>query len=129
MPTFNILVVYVIIEAHHRATSAEASSLWILIDKICVTHPKLRTFSKRPDTVAIGRLIVLAWYQREEHLQKSHQQVERPWCVIKMEEELRLFVGGSSMELGNDLESFSPLDFDCIDWSAWERDGFVKVLR
>jgi hypothetical protein len=53
--------------------------------------------------VAIGILIVLAWYQRQEHLQKLHQQVEKPWCVSRMEEELNFFVHGpkvSDTDLG-----------------------------
>jgi len=124
--------VYVIIEARHRATAPEASSLWTLINKVCRVHPKLTAAPKRPDIVAIGRLIVLAWYQRQEHLQKLHQQVEKPWCVTKMEEELNFFLHGpkvSGTDLGWDTDNFMALDFDMIDWSAWEQAGYVQVLK
>jgi pimeloyl-ACP methyl ester carboxylesterase len=42
-------VVYVIIEAHHRATTPQASSLWDVIDKVCKVHPKLKAAPKGPD--------------------------------------------------------------------------------
>lgn len=125
-------VVYVIIEAHHRATTHEAFSLWVVINKVCTIHPKLVSPPKRPDILAIGRLIMLAWYQRQEHLQRLHQQVEKPGCVTKFEEELNLFVNGTKgagTDLGWDTNNFMDLDFDMIDWTAWEKDGYVQALR
>jgi hypothetical protein len=127
-----ISVVYVIIEAHHRATTSEASSLWTLINKVCSVHPKLIAAPERPDILAIGRLIVLAWHQREQYLHSLHQQVDKPWCVTKMEEELHIVVHGpnvSGTDMAPNTENFMSLDFDMIDWSAWERDGYVQVLN
>jgi hypothetical protein len=127
-----IPVVYIIIEVHHRATTPEASSLWTLIDKVCSVHPQLVVTSKRPDIVAIGRLIVLAWRQRQDNLQSLHQQVEKPWCVTKMEEGLKWFVHGPTVlnvDLDPDTDRFMALDFDMIDWSSWEQEGYVQVLN
>lgn len=127
----HVSVVYVIIETHHRAAAPEASSLWALIDQVCKVHPKLTTTPERPDIVAIGRLIVLAWHQRQEHLQELCQQAEKPWCVTKMEKNLNFSVRGSKVsgtDLGWDTDKMLPLDFDMIDWSAWEQDGYVQVL-
>ena len=73
--------------------------------------------------MAIARLIVLAWYQHQEHLERLHQQPKKPWCVMKMEEGLEFFMNGpkaSEKELGWDTDSFMNVDFDMIDWSAWE---------
>jgi hypothetical protein len=66
------------VEAHHCATAPEAFSLWILINNVCRVIPELTVALKRPHIVAIGRLIVLAWYQRQEHLHKPYQQVQKP---------------------------------------------------
>jgi hypothetical protein len=125
-------VVYVIIEAHHRAADPDVSSLWILINKVCKVHPKLIAAAERPDIIAIGRLIVLAWHQRQEHLHRLHQPVEKPWCVETMEKKLNFTalgpkVSDTGSELGTDNRF--ALDFDMIDWSAWEQDGYVQVLN
>ena len=47
-----------------------------------------------------------------------------------MEEELNVFVHGPKVldtDLGWDTDDFT-LDFDMIDWSAWEQNGYVQVL-
>lgn len=130
--TVSVSVVYVIIEAHHRATTPEADALWTLIEKVCRVHPKLVSALERPDIVAIARLIVLAWHQRQGHLQSLHHQVDKPWCVTKMEEELNVLVHGprvADMDLAWNTDNFESLDFDMIDWSAWEQEGYVQVLN
>jgi hypothetical protein len=50
-----------------------------------------------------------------------------------MEEELNFFVYGqraAGTDLGGETDNctFGALDFDMIDWSAWEQDWYVKVL-
>jgi len=45
-----------------------------------------------------------------------------------MEEGLAYFLNGSKVpgtDLGWDADNFMALDFDMIDWSAWEQDGYV----
>ena len=96
-------------------------------------YPKLTAPAERPDIVAIGWLIALAWHQRQEHLQMLHRDVEKPLCVVRMEEELNFFVYGqraAGTDLGGETDNctFGALDFDMIDWSAWEQDWYVKVL-
>ncbi|KAH8667074.1 fungal-specific transcription factor domain-containing protein [Xylariales sp. PMI_506] len=123
--------VYIIIEAHHRANMPEASSLWTLINKVCQLHPKLKAAPERADIVAITRLIVLAWHQRQEYLNGLDQQVDKPECVAKMEKDLDRVVRGpkvSETGVGWDSDRFMDLDFDMIDWSAWEKDGYVQAL-
>jgi hypothetical protein len=51
-----------------------------------------------------------------------------------MEEELGILVRGANdreadEEAGGQSGNFGELDFDLIDWAAWERDGFVDVLN
>ncbi|RDW56719.1 hypothetical protein BP6252_14012 [Coleophoma cylindrospora] len=123
--------VYVIIEASHRATTSEASSLWTLIDKVCSIHPKLTGAPERPDIIAIGRLIVRAWHKRQQYLQMLPQQIEKPWCVTKMERELKFSVYNSEVpgtDLSEDTDNLINFDFDMIDWSACEQDGYAQVL-
>ena len=125
-------VAYVIIEAHYCAATPEAASLWVLINDVCKVFPNLTVIPERPDVVATKRLIVLAWQPRQEHLQKLHGGVEKPWCVGKMEDELKSFTQGpkvSETDSGWNTDSAAALDFDMIDWSAWELEGYVQVLN
>jgi len=127
-----MLVVYIIIEAQQRASTPEAADLWDLIDRICSVHPKLTTALERPDIVAIGRLIVLAWYQRQEYLEEVNEAIDKPKCVVTMEEKLCFYLPGSTAS-GTDLDwnvdEFLDLDFDMINWTSWEKDGYTQVLN
>jgi hypothetical protein len=112
---------YVIIEAHHYATALEASSHWTLIIMSARSILNFTVALKRPNSIGIRHLIVLVWYQHQEHLLKLHQQLEKPWCVTRVEEKLNFFVHGpkvSDTDLGWDIDNFMALDFDMINWSA-----------
>ena len=121
-------VVYIVIEAHHRAATIEASTLWMLINKVCELHPTLTTALGRPEVFAIARLIVLAWQQRQDYLQQRQEQLEKPWCVNELEHGLKppsLDRSGSDSAVG-DLGSLGfDFDFDSIDWSYWETGRFA----
>lgn len=124
-------VVYVIIEAQQRASTLEAASLWDLIDRVCSVHPKLTVVLKRPDIAAIGRLIVLAWHQRQEHLQEVDEVINKPKCVTTMEEALCFYLSSSTTsdtDLDWNVDEFMSLDFDMINWMSWEKYGYVQVL-
>ncbi|KAJ5096775.1 hypothetical protein N7456_007496 [Penicillium angulare] len=123
--------VHVIIEARHRAATPSVSHLWTVINKVCTLHPKLCTAPERPDIIAIGRLVILAWHQREKHLHYQSQTVEKPWCVAKMEDELAKLTrreGVIDRSLQFEMDDALDLDFDLIDWAAWENDGYNKIL-
>lgn len=86
---------------------------------------------ERPDIVGIGRLIVLAWHQRQEYLQQANQALNKPDCVTKMEEKLCLHLPGSTnsdTDFEWNVDDFMNLDFDMINWMAWEKDGYAQVL-
>jgi len=127
-----IPVVYVIIEAQQRANSLEAVNLWDLIDRICSVHPKLIIALERPDIVAIGRLIVLAWHQRQEYLQERNEVIHKPKCVTTMEVKLCLNLPDSTAtdtDFDWNVDEFMNLDFDMINWMSWEKDGYTQVLN
>jgi hypothetical protein len=75
---------------------------------------------------------VLAWHQRQQHFQKQHQHAEKPWCVEHMENGLNIVFPDpkvSDAYLGLHTDSFMALDFDMIDWSAWEKDGYAQLFN
>ena len=119
-------MVYIVIEAHHRAATAEAATLWTLINKVCELHPTLTTAVGRPEVYAIARLIVLAWQQRQDCLQERQEQAEKPWCVGELERALKPppSDGESSKSVVQDL-GLLDFDFDLIDWSYWETERFA----
>lgn len=117
------VVVYVVVEAHHRATTNEASALWQLIDQVCGLHPKLVAAKECPEVVAIARLIALAWQQREEYLRRQQVHVEKPMHIGQLEKALERAhtnpaASGQSSYLA--MDEFESIDFDLVDWSAWE---------
>lgn len=59
-----------------------------------------------------------------------HQVVERPWSVATLEEDLS--APADSADPGESRSTFdtdeaSPLDFDLIDWAAWEQSGYADL--
>lgn len=79
----------------------------------------------RPEFAAIGRLTVLAWHQRQKHLQELNEKVDKPWCVAELEGKLGFFpqapdVSGEVLPWPTD--EFVPWDFDMIDWTFWEKE-------
>jgi len=44
-----LIVVYIVIEAHHRARSHDAFTIWTLFDIICDLHPKLMSATEHPE--------------------------------------------------------------------------------
>lgn len=75
---------------------------------------------------------MLAWQKRQEHLQKLHQQVVKPQCITKLEERLNFFPHVPKMsnpDLNENINDLMALDFDLIDWSAWEHNEYFQLLN
>ncbi|MCJ1434793.1 hypothetical protein MMC27_004163 [Xylographa pallens] len=130
-------LVYVIIEAHHRAATAEAVSLWAIINKVCELHPRLMAAGSGLELSAIAHLIKLAWQQRQGYLERQQSQdIEKPWCVDKLEEHVnaRNTKTTPDGQHASDSSFVSDLiNFELIDWSAWEATGpagqFLQAIR
>ena len=129
-------LVYVIVEAHHRAATAEAVSLWAIINRVCELHPKLMALGSGLESSAIAHLIIRAWQQRQGYLKRQQtQDIEKPWCVAKLE----AHVNARNPETVPDGQHASgdPIDpdlinFELIDWSAWEAGPagqFLPAIR
>lgn len=117
-----LLVVYVVIEAHYRASTSESSMLRDLITHVVDLCTKLNTTSLHPEELAIAHLIVAAWKQREDVL-RSRGAVEVPTGIRRLKETL------SSEDTTPDsgsrfpfiaYDDFADFDFDFINWSFWE---------
>lgn len=120
-----------IIEARLRATGADASSLWELIDQVFRCHSKLTASPESPEVTAVGRLILVAWHKRRDYIQELRQSVERPWCVAKLEDDLSAHRDGTDAgesEPTFDTDEVSSLDLDLIDWAAWEQSGYADLF-
>ena len=85
-----IPVVYIIFESHHQIDRPIASKLWSLIDRTWAVHPKLATDVDRRETAAIGRLILHAWRQHQDHLKEARQveHLPTPKCVMSLQSTL-----------------------------------------
>ncbi|MCJ1382447.1 hypothetical protein MMC17_005560 [Xylographa soralifera] len=126
-------LVYVIIEAHHRAATAEAVSLWAIINRVCELHPKLMAAGSGLELSAIAHLIIRAWQQRQGYLEtQQSQDIEKPWCVDKFEAR----VNARNTETVTDDQyasggSVDPdlINFELIDWSAWEAGPAGQFLQ
>ncbi|MCJ1309068.1 hypothetical protein MMC25_002723 [Agyrium rufum] len=117
-------LVYVIVEAHHRAATAEAAGLWTTINDVCELHPKLRNMRAGSDLelTAIARLITRAWQQRQTYLERQQVlEITKPSCVVKLEahDHLEKIEMDGQYTLDSSIAS-DPLDFELIDWSVWE---------
>ena len=120
-------LVYLIIEAHHRAATAEAVSLWAIINKVCELHPRLMAAGSGLELSAIAHLIILAWQQRQRYLERQQSQdIEKPWCVDKLEAHVNTRNTETRPDGKHALDSSFDSDlinFELIDWSAWEAAG------
>jgi hypothetical protein len=119
-------IVYIVIEAHHRAATREAEGLWQLIGKVCEVHPKLMTAVHFPEVSAVARLAVLAWKQRRENWEKgtsgvelTEKGLETPWYIDVFQ---RMLDGGKESEEAGEaaVGGLEDFDFDLIDWDFWE---------
>ncbi|MCJ1285456.1 hypothetical protein MMC26_004796 [Xylographa opegraphella] len=124
--------VYVIVEAHHRAATAEAVSLWATINRVCELHPRLMAAGPGLELSAITHLILRAWQQRQEYLEKQQSQnIEKPWCVAKLEAHVDArnaeTVPAGQHDSDDSLDS-DLLNFELIDWSAWEAGPAGRFL-
>lgn len=121
-----MIVVPIVIEAYHRAATAEASSLWKLIDKVWELQPEYPTTMQRPDVVGVSRLIKRAWYQRREYFERQRLPMETPACIDALESTVRS-LAGNAQDFGLDLNSPVAFDFDLIDWSVWDTELFQNA--
>lgn len=126
-------LVYVIIEAHHRAATAEAVNLWATINRICEFQPKLMAAGSGLEMSAIAHLIIRAWQQRQGYLERQQRQdIEKPWCVDKLESHVNARNTESVPDGQHALRgSVDPdlINFELIDWSAWEAGPSVQFLQ
>ena len=129
-------LVYVIIEAHHRAATTEVESLWATINRVCELHPRFIAAGSGLELSAIAHLIIRAWQQRQEHLESQQSQnIEKPWCVAMLE----AHVNARNTETVSNgqpasMESVDSdlMNFELIDWSAWEAEPageFFQPIR
>lgn len=126
---FASAVIYIIVEAHHRATVSEAATLWKLINRVSEVYPKVTIAMDRPEVYAIASLTLLAWQQRQEYLQQQQLEVQKPWCVERLERALSVSKSAENADqqnLTSELDSWEDFDFDLIDWSFWERGLFER---
>ena len=141
-----------ILEAYHRAHLISVTGLWALIDRCCVVYPRLTTETRRPEIAGLGRLILQAWRQREEHLQQLARDssngpahIRQPDCVVTLYEKLqpnRLKKHGNgrstniedpksmdsqSPEDSADVDMLQNFDLDAIDWTFWLNEGMFEA--
>jgi len=74
----SILVVYTILEAHHRSSSAEEDAtitdLWSLISRVYAVHDTLTTAIQNPDIVSIVRITLAAYQKRHAYILEQYRQ-------------------------------------------------------
>lgn len=123
-----------VIEAYHRASMPEAAVLWPIIDKMWELQPIFSRAIKRPDIVAVARLIKRAWRQREKYLREQSQPFVRPSSVDAVDETLSVpplapvpdsIVLQDELGMGN-LQDPSPEGLDLIDWSIWDTEKWFQ---
>lgn len=70
------LVVYIILEAHHRSSDDDAiiTDLWALISNIYSIHPTLTTAIHHPDITFIVRMTLAAYRKRHIYILEQYRQ-------------------------------------------------------
>ena len=120
-------LVYILIEAYHRAATSEAEGLWRIVDRVCEVHPKLTTARHWPEVQAVARLVVQAWRRREERAVNGAGDFGEPSCVGVMKrmlnEKSSYADQGGEQVATEEMVELGEFDFDLIDWSAWEGGG------
>ena len=74
----SIVVVYTILEAHHRASSAEEDAtiteVWSLIRRVYAVHDTLTTAVQNPDIASIVRITLAAYQKRHAFILEQYRQ-------------------------------------------------------
>lgn len=93
------LVVYMILEAHHRPSEAITNDLWPLISIIYSVHPTLGTAIHHPDITCIVRITLAAYQKRHVYILEQYRQRNTNHNIHGQSNSLTVSGSGSDPEM------------------------------
>lgn len=123
------IVMYVVLEAHHRFDSDTVADLWALIGRVYTTRPESENVIARPEMASIARITLAAWRRHASHMRQQRNEIEQPQWISDLCHNFDLPPVNStlptespSLPLTPDTSMLLPVDFDfdVFDWSVWD---------
>jgi hypothetical protein len=129
------IVVYIILEAHHRFEDDAVADIWSLIRRVYEFHPELTTAVHRPEIVSVARITVAAWQRRHAYImcqQRNNVDLsgdyEPPQWISEVCRKFDFPLVNTAFAASSTTHEYpfdtgqlllSDFDFDSIDWSFW----------